>query len=116
MLRRGQSWPSPTNFVDVNWANGHDANGRPIEVPEAVRINDWPRDSIPGGAHNWHPMSFNTETGLVYLPPQNIPLRLMDYKGWKHNANVSGAPHSAMGWNTAMYRNDGPPKRRRLGG
>jgi hypothetical protein len=22
----------------------------------------------PGGAHNWHPMSFNPVTGLIYLP------------------------------------------------
>jgi hypothetical protein len=26
---------SAKNFVDVNWATGYDANGRPIEVPEA---------------------------------------------------------------------------------
>jgi quinohemoprotein ethanol dehydrogenase len=82
---------SATNFVDVNWATGYDAKGRPIEVPEA-RQNERPREAIPGpfGAHNWHPMSFNPQTGLVYLPAQNIPLTLMDDKGWKHNANVPG--------------------------
>ena len=26
---------SAKNFVDVNWATGYDANGRPIEVPAA---------------------------------------------------------------------------------
>ena len=26
---------SAKNFVDVNWATGYDANGRPIEVKEA---------------------------------------------------------------------------------
>jgi len=33
-------------------------------------------DSIPGpyGAHNWHPMSFNPQTGLVYIPAQNVPM------------------------------------------
>ena len=30
----------------------------------------------PIGAHNWHPMSFNPQTGLVYLPAQNMPLNL----------------------------------------
>ena len=31
--------------------------------------------AIPGalGAHNWHPMSFNPATGLVYIPAQQIP-------------------------------------------
>ena len=53
---------SATNFVDVNWASGFDANGRPMEV--AVSRSDGPYDTIPGpfGAHNWHPMSFNPQT------------------------------------------------------
>ena len=114
--RTNGAFISAKNFVDVNWATGYGANGRPIEVPEA-RQNDKPRESIPGpfGAHNWHPMSFNPQTGLVYLPAQNIPLTLMDDKGWKHNANVPGAPHSAMGWNTAMYINAEPPKSKPFG-
>jgi quinohemoprotein ethanol dehydrogenase len=68
---------SAKNFVDVNWATGYDASGRPIEVPEA-RSPDKSFDSIPGpfGAHNWHPMSFNPQTGLVYLPAQGVPLNL----------------------------------------
>ena len=37
---------SAKNFVDVNWATGYDANGRPIEVAEAR--GDKPYDSIPG--------------------------------------------------------------------
>jgi hypothetical protein len=40
-------------------------------------------------------MSFNPQTGLVYLPAQNIPLTLMDDKSWKHNAHVPGAPPRA---------------------
>ena len=53
---------------------------------------DKPRDIIPGpfGAHNWHPMSFNPQTGLAYLPAQNVPLNLMDDKDWKFNENVPG--------------------------
>ena len=30
----------------------------------------WPS---PFGAHNWHPMSFNPQTGLVYIPYQEVP-------------------------------------------
>ncbi|HMN80216.1 MAG TPA: PQQ-dependent dehydrogenase, methanol/ethanol family [Burkholderiaceae bacterium] len=107
---------SAKNFVDVNWATGYDKNGRPIEVPEA-RQNDKSRDSIPGpfGAHNWHSMSFNPQTGLAYLPAQNIPLGLMDDKAWKFNENVPGRPHGALGWNTAMYINAEPPKSKPFG-
>ena len=107
---------SAENFVEVNWATGYDKDGRPIEVPEA-RENDKPRDSLPGpyGAHNWHPMSFNPETGLVYLPAQQIPLTLMDDKSWKFNVNAPGALHSALGWNTAKHINAEPPKAKPFG-
>jgi len=101
---------SAKNFVDVNWATGYDANGRPIEVKEA-RGKD-PYDSIPGpyGAHNWHPMSFNPQTGLVYLPAQNIPVNLTPEKTFKHNAQEPGKFASAAGWNVGFMLNATPPK------
>jgi quinohemoprotein ethanol dehydrogenase len=57
-------------FVEVTWASGIDkATGRPIETPQARYSAALTRISPgPGGAHNWHPMSFNPQTGLVYLP------------------------------------------------
>lgn len=101
---------SAKNFVDVNWATGYDANGRPIEVP-AARGKE-PYDSIPGpyGAHNWHPMSFNPQTGLVYLPAQNIPVNLTPEKAVKHNAQEPGKFASAAGWNVGFMLNATPPK------
>jgi len=65
-------------FVDgINWATGYDlATGRPIEKPEARFYKTGkPFIAIPGalGAHNWHPMSYNPATGLVYIPAQQIP-------------------------------------------
>jgi len=97
---------SAKNFVDVNWASGYDARGRPIEV-EGARSGAKPRDSIPGpfGAHNWHPMSYNPMTGLAYLPAQNIPLNLADDKNWSMNSNKPGQPHGGLGWNLAMMAN-----------
>jgi quinohemoprotein ethanol dehydrogenase len=59
-------------FAPLNWAVGVDPEtGRPIEVAEA-RFLERPHFVTPGplGAHNWHPMSFNPQTGLVYLPAQ----------------------------------------------
>jgi quinohemoprotein ethanol dehydrogenase len=102
---------SAKNFVDVNWATGYDASGRPIEVAEA-RSPDKPFDSIPGpyGAHNWHPMSFNPNTGLVYLPAQNIPVNLTGQKNWKHNASQPGEFMGSLGWNVGYALNATPPK------
>jgi quinohemoprotein ethanol dehydrogenase len=102
---------SAKNFVDVNWATGYDANGRPIEVAEA-RSPDKPFDSIPGpyGAHNWHPMSFNPNTGLVYLPAQNIPTNLTGQKSWKHDAKQPGEFMGNLGWNVGYAINATPPK------
>ncbi|SPC13989.1 PQQ-dependent dehydrogenase, methanol/ethanol family [Cupriavidus taiwanensis] len=107
---------SAKNFVDVNWATGYGANGRPLERAEA-RAADKAYDAIPGpyGAHNWHPMSFNPQTGLVYLPAQHVPLNLMDDKTWQFNEGKPGTPHGNVGWNTAKFLNAEPPKSKPFG-
>jgi len=64
---------SGENYVEINWASGLDAvTGRPIEA-EMVRYQRDPAVVIPGplGGHNWYPMSFDPDTGLVYIPTQN---------------------------------------------
>jgi quinohemoprotein ethanol dehydrogenase len=102
---------SAKNFVDVNWATGYDASGSPIEVPEA-RSPDKSFDSIPGpfGAHNWHPMSFNPQTGLVYLPAQGVPLNLTGEKALVQNAQGSNKFGGTTGWNVGFSLNAAPPK------
>ncbi len=101
---------SAKNFVDVNWATGYDANGRPIEVPAAR--GEAPYDSIPGpfGAHNWHPMSYNPQTGLVYLPAQGVPLNLTPEKTFTQNAATPGKFGGTTGWNVGFMLNATPPK------
>ena len=61
-------------YVPMNWATGIDADGRPIENP-AARYKDTPHEQLPGplGGHNWHPMAFNPDLGLAYIPAQEIP-------------------------------------------
>jgi quinohemoprotein ethanol dehydrogenase len=62
-------------YVPVNWAERVDlVTGRPLIDPRARYAFD-PTDVMPGptGAHSWHPMSYNPDTGLVYLPAQQIP-------------------------------------------
>ncbi|MDF3808801.1 MULTISPECIES: PQQ-dependent dehydrogenase, methanol/ethanol family [Rhodopseudomonas] len=106
---------SAKNFVDVNWATGYDANGRPIEVPAARA--DAAYDAIPGpfGAHNWHPMSFNPQTGLVYLPAQGVPLNLTPEKKFEQNAATPGKFGGATGWNVGFMLNATPPKSQAFG-
>jgi quinohemoprotein ethanol dehydrogenase len=101
---------SAKNFVDVNWATGYDANGRPIELPAAR--GDGPYDAIPGpdGAHNWHPMSFNPQTGLVYLPVQHLPVSLTPEKSFTQNAPTPGKAGSILGGNVGFAFSDTPPK------
>ncbi len=63
---------SADKFAPASWATHVDMKtGRPVESADA----DWskePRLVSPGplGAHNWQPMSFNPQTGLVYIPMQ----------------------------------------------
>ncbi len=56
-------------FAYQNWALGIDETGRPIINPDAV-YREESAIVFPSmvGAHNWHPMSFNPETGLTYIP------------------------------------------------
>ncbi len=63
---------SANNFVPINWASGIDMEtGRPIKTGEADYSKE-PKLVMPSpfGAHNWHPMSYNPQTGLVYIPAQ----------------------------------------------
>ena len=107
---------SAKNFVDVNWATGYDKKGRPIETAVA-RVADRPREIIPSpyGARNWHSMSYNPRTGLVYMPVQGVPVNLLDNKDWKLNAVRPGEPHSGVGWNIAMFANVEPPQSKPFG-
>src|SRR6516165_7878483 len=75
---------SGTPFVKVNWAKGLNDSGRPLVNPEAYYDTE-PVAVYPtgGGAHNWAPMSFNPNTGLVYIPASYQPYTYQaddDYK------------------------------------
>ena len=58
-------------YAQVNWASEIDLRtGRPMIRPEARYGKDQTIMIMPGpgGAHNWAPMSFNPNTGLMYIP------------------------------------------------
>jgi len=57
-------------FATVTWASHVDMeSGRPVETGQG-RYFDEPKLVFPSpaGAHNWQPMSYSPETGLVYIP------------------------------------------------
>ncbi len=62
----------------MTWATGLDAKGRPIENPAARGWTKKDFISIPGpmGAHNWHPRAYSPQTGLAYIPAQQVPQAL----------------------------------------
>ncbi len=86
-------------FVEVTWAKGVDKKtGRPIENP-AARYKTGFSIQKPGplGGHNWMPMSFNPETGLVYIPSQDFmglyaPDGKFSYRPGAWNTGVDFAP------------------------
>jgi quinohemoprotein ethanol dehydrogenase len=57
-------------YAKVTWASGVDMRtGRPIETRQARYGSALTTiQPGPGGAHNWQPMSYNPQTGLVYIP------------------------------------------------
>jgi quinohemoprotein ethanol dehydrogenase len=60
-------------YVDtLNWSKGVDqVTGRPEVNPDALYDHTgkpWLGAPGPGGGHNWMPMAFSPQTGLVYVP------------------------------------------------
>lgn len=93
---------SGENYVEINWASGLDAvTGRPIEA-EVVRYQRDPAVVIPGplGGHNWYPMSFDADTGLVYIPTQNTSYVY---------SNPAEFVEQSVGWNLGLDAAPGEP-------
>jgi quinohemoprotein ethanol dehydrogenase len=63
--------------TEITWAEGIDLEtGRPIEKPD-IRYENGETEIWPGttGGHNWQPMSYNPQLGLVYIPVQQLGAR-----------------------------------------
>ncbi len=102
---------SAEKYVNVNWASHVDLKtGRPFETGEADYTKEpklvWPS---PYGGHNWQPMSFSPQTGLVYIPAQDVPFvyghdaafkpRL---RGFNNGLLFLGVPEDAAGVKTIL--------------
>jgi PQQ-dependent dehydrogenase (methanol/ethanol family) len=63
-------------YAAMTWASHVDMEtGRPVETEGARYLDAATGLHFPGpiGGHNWHPMSYNPDTGLVYIPAQDAP-------------------------------------------
>ena len=78
--RKTGEFISAEPFVPVTWATHIDPDsGRAAVRPEAYYGNEiFDGRPSPFGAHTWHPMSYNPDTGLVYIPAidSNFPYKL----------------------------------------
>jgi len=95
--RKSGALISAKAIVPMTWASGVDEKtGRPMENKEA-RYGETgkPVDIKPGplGAHNWQPMAFNPNTGLVYIPAQQVPLTYIP---------LPALPIAPIGWNLGV--------------
>ncbi len=86
---------SAENYVPINWATHVDMEtGRPVENPANNYFNT-PALTTPGplGGHNWQPMAFNPDTGLVYIPAQEMLFVYSHDKDFEYNRKT---------WNTGQ--------------
>lgn len=73
--RRDGSLIDANAIVYQNWTDGIDAEtGRPRMRPDLADYSTGPKIVYPAtpGARNWHPASFNPETGLYYASVQEL--------------------------------------------
>ncbi|MDE0840972.1 MAG: PQQ-dependent dehydrogenase, methanol/ethanol family [Porticoccaceae bacterium] len=87
-------------YAHINWASHVDMKtGRPVETEYADYQKNggsyiWPSGY---GAHNWQPMSYSQNTGLMYIPVQNIPAYL---------SAASEVTYRINHWNTGVDFNE----------
>ncbi len=87
-------------YVYVNWANGVDSlTGRPIETPLS-RYEDQNVQVLPSpsGGHNWQPMAFHPNLGLVYFPAREEAMTFGHNPYWKYDS-------SGISWNLGIRYN-----------
>ncbi len=87
---------------DLTWATHVDpATGRPVETAGArYGMTGEPLYLAPGprGAHNWQPMAWNPDAGLVYIPATNNNYLYEKSPGFEYQPGV---------WNTGTVRGTG---------
>ncbi|HSG88246.1 MAG TPA: PQQ-dependent dehydrogenase, methanol/ethanol family [Pseudomonadales bacterium] len=89
-------------YVPITWASHVDPEtGRPVENPNADYA-EAPQLTLPApyGGHNWHPMTYSPDTGLVYIPALDLPFMYGQDNAFKYNPKT---------WNTGVDMTLGTP-------
>ena len=110
---------SAEKFVPVNWAERIDLQtGLPVEIPESRPTADYRVQSVyPSflGGKNWEPMAYNPDTGLVYIPANNLAMEMgtgevmyrrgLFYLGsdWEMRPGPGDSIAELMAWNPATH-------------
>lgn len=92
---------SADNYVTTTWATGVDLEtGRPTEAANARYPDGEMALLFPGpfGGHNWHPMSYNPDLGIAFIPAQDSPFPYIDYIG----EELARVDQDAMNTNVLM--------------
>ena len=98
--RRNGELISADAYSRITWASHVDMEtGRPVETEYADYQSNggsaiWPG---PFGAHNWPPMSFSPDTGLMYIPAQSAPSFYRALEDVQYRVN---------GWHTGIDLNE----------
>lgn len=103
---------SADNFVPTSWATSIDmGTGRPVETENARYLT--PEVMLPGGpgAHNWQPMAYSPQTGLVYIPAQSVPFYYVDSGtfefrpgNWNPGVDLTATPPPSAQEDVALIR------------
>ena len=86
-------------YVYVNWASHVDIEtGRPVEndFSRYENVNAWISPNYFGG-HNWQPMAYSPETGLVYIPAMSNSHLYGTNPNWEYGKTGFSV---STGWNT----------------
>jgi quinohemoprotein ethanol dehydrogenase len=96
---------SADKYIPATWASHVDLKtGRPVETAES----DYSKKTqiiVPAafGGHNWHPMAFNPQTGLVYIPamqPMGIYALSEEFKATGKFTRRDMFWNPGLDWNT----------------
>ena len=83
-------------FVTVNWAEGLDDNGRPVETPQPPGAPTYP--GVQGGT-NWYSPSYSPRTEMMYIPAWESYASVFDAQPQEYAPGrpfVGGRPRTAQ--------------------
>ena len=84
--RTDGSFISAEAYVPMNWATHVDPEtGRPVESPDGQYLKE-AKVVKPGplGGHNWQPMAYSPDTGLVYIPAIDLEFTYSHAEDFSH--------------------------------